>query len=62
MIGVCIAVQHLPFWNDGTRGRDAAIQLVALMMVGGAVYFGTCALLGIDVLRHVRPRRAGSGG
>lgn len=57
MLAACLVVQRLPFFPHGTGKVNSAMQLSILMAVGGAVYFVACALMGLDVLRHIKPRR-----
>ena len=43
----------------GSRRKIAwAEELAILMGVGGLVYFAVCAVLGIDVTKHIRLKRA----
>jgi putative peptidoglycan lipid II flippase len=58
MYAGCAAVRHLPYFPQGSGKLTFATQLAVLMTVGGALYFATCAALGIDVTKHLR-RRAG---
>ncbi len=50
----CAAVEHLPIYPVGQGKAILGCQLAILMLVGGVVYFGACAALGIDVMKHVR--------
>jgi peptidoglycan biosynthesis protein MviN/MurJ (putative lipid II flippase) len=54
----CLAVQHSPLYPLGDRKYIWACQLALLMITGGATYFVACAAMGIDVMKHVRRRRA----
>ena len=47
MVAACLALRRLPSWPGGESGRGALIQLVAVMVVGGGVYFGATRLLGL---------------
>jgi putative peptidoglycan lipid II flippase len=53
----CNALQHTPLYPHGERKIIWAIQLLELMTVGGLVYFGLCALMGMNALRDLLPRR-----
>jgi putative peptidoglycan lipid II flippase len=55
---VCFAMQRLPLWPHGDGRLGWAYQLALLMFVGAAVYFGACMMLGMDVMKHIRPRAA----
>ena len=57
MLGVCLLLQHLPIYPHGQGKIIWATQLLILMVMGGATYFGVCAAMGTDVLAHVRRRR-----
>jgi putative peptidoglycan lipid II flippase len=60
MLGVCLLLQHSPIYHPPLHRKALwAAQLVMLMGIGGLTYFGTCAVLGIDVLAHVRRRKKG---
>jgi putative peptidoglycan lipid II flippase len=54
----CIAIQHTPLFPKGERKIIWAIQLIELISVGGAVYFGLCAAMGMNVLKTLLPRRS----
>ncbi|MGH7214222.1 MAG: hypothetical protein ACREIT_05620, partial [Tepidisphaeraceae bacterium] len=54
----CFGIQQMPGWPRGETKLTWAMQLLALITTGGAVYFGACAAMGINVLRHVLPRRS----
>lgn len=47
----CLVVQKLPFFPRGASHFTWAMQLSILMSIGGAVYFATVHLLGINDLR-----------
>ena len=53
----CVALQHLPIYPHGDRKITWAIQLFALMGVGGCVYFGACAAMGMNVTEHLKRKR-----
>ena len=57
MLLACIGVQYLPFYPHGIQKFTWAIQLVALMGVGGIVYFASCAMMGMNITEHVPRRR-----
>ena len=50
----CVTVQYLRIFPHGNGKMIWLNQLAILMIVGGAVYFGACAAMGIDVLKHIR--------
>lgn len=54
----CLAIRHLPRYPHGTRAAASALQLTLTMTVGGAVYFGVCAMMGLDATRELRRKRA----
>lgn len=57
MTGVCLAVQHSPFYPQG-HGRWALTgQLGLVIGIGTAVYLLTCQLLGINLADELLPRR-----
>jgi putative peptidoglycan lipid II flippase len=53
----CVAFQYTPLYPHGERKIIWAIQLLELMTIGGAVYFGLCAMMGMNVLNDLLPRR-----
>jgi len=53
----CAAVQRVPMYPHGSHKLDWAVQLFVLMIIGGGVYFGVCAAMGMKVLEHVRVGR-----
>lgn len=53
----CVAIQHTPLYPHGERKIIWAIQLVELMTLGGAVYFGLCAAMGMNAINDLLPRR-----
>jgi putative peptidoglycan lipid II flippase len=59
MLAVCTLLQHSALYPHGQHKITWAMQLVLLMAAGGLTYFGTCWVLGIDVMAHVRRRKAG---
>ena len=57
MFIACIAIQQTPFYPQESASHHKltwAIQLTVLMFTGGVVYLGTCMVMGIGVLEHVR--------
>lgn len=54
----CLALMHLPIYPRGDRKIIWAIQLCLLMVCGGGTYFVACMAMGIDLMKHIRPRRA----
>jgi putative peptidoglycan lipid II flippase len=62
MTAACVAVRHLPHYPAGGRSTGAAAQLAITICVGGGVYFVTCAMLGLDVTKELRRRRAAPSG
>jgi peptidoglycan biosynthesis protein MviN/MurJ (putative lipid II flippase) len=57
MLLACIGAQHLPIYPHGSHKLTWAIQLSVLMGVGGLVYFGACAVMGMNVMEHLPKRR-----
>lgn len=57
MLVACVAVQRSGLLPAGTSKAASGAHLAVLITVGAAAYFGTCAFLGLDVLRHLKPRR-----
>jgi putative peptidoglycan lipid II flippase len=56
----CWAIQKSPIYPSETWLRPKvrwAVQLTMLMGIGGVVYLGACAGMGINVLEHLRRRR-----
>ncbi len=53
----CVALQHTRLYPHGERKIIWAIQLVELMTLGGGVYFGLCAAMGMNVINDLLPRR-----
>ena len=50
-------LKRTPLYPQGDSRTVWAGQLLLLMGVGGLVYFGACAVMGLDAIRHVLPRR-----
>jgi putative peptidoglycan lipid II flippase len=57
MCAACLALPHLPIYPHGDRRITWAIQLCLLMGVGGFVYFGACAAMGMNVMKFVPLRK-----
>ena len=57
MGGACLAVQRLPIFPTEESKAAWGIQLVILMGVGAMVYVTLCSLMGIEVLKHLMPKR-----
>ncbi len=53
----CLLVERVPGYPRGQSKLAAAMQLLIVMSVGGTTYCGTCALLGVEVLTQILPRR-----
>src|SRR4051812_19953322 len=53
----CWAVMHTPAYPQGHSWMIWAAQMLVLMTVGAGVYFGVCVGLGLEVMRHVLPKR-----
>lgn len=56
----CMAVQMTPIFPKEAAGHHKltwAIQLTILMGVGGVVYLGACAAMGIKVLEHIKRKK-----
>jgi peptidoglycan biosynthesis protein MviN/MurJ (putative lipid II flippase) len=54
---VCLGVEYSPLYPHGSRKVIWAAQLMLIMFAGGLSYFIACAIMGIDVMKHVRPKR-----
>jgi putative peptidoglycan lipid II flippase len=57
MTAVCLGVMKLPAFPRGQTRVIWAAQLLTIMGVGTAVYLGACAVMGVDTLTHILPRR-----
>jgi putative peptidoglycan lipid II flippase len=57
MGAACWLVQHSRLYPSGNRGIIWAAQLALVTVVGAAVYFATCAALGVGVMAHLLPKR-----
>ncbi|HEX3357710.1 MAG TPA: lipid II flippase MurJ, partial [Tepidisphaeraceae bacterium] len=57
MFLACMSIQYLPHYPSGSHKLTWAIQLFVLMAVGGLVYFGACAVMGMNVMEHFPRRR-----
>jgi putative peptidoglycan lipid II flippase len=53
----CVAIQHTPVYPSGETKLTWAIQLGELMTVGGGVYFALCAMMGMNAMKSILPRR-----
>ena len=47
MVGACVALRWLPGWPAGVTTRGAAVQLLAMLVVGGGVYLGAARAMGL---------------
>jgi putative peptidoglycan lipid II flippase len=56
----CYFVQRVPGFPKGDRRIVWAAQLAILMGVGATAYVGMCALLGLSIIEHLRPKRRGA--
>lgn len=52
----CWLLKHTPLYPGGPSRAAWLGQLLLLTVAGAAVYFATCRLLGLDVMRRFRPR------
>jgi putative peptidoglycan lipid II flippase len=57
MTAACIAIQYIPGFPHAVTRLSSLGQLVGITAVGAGVYLGTCYLMGIHILRQLRPRR-----
>lgn len=57
MAVVCIGLKMSPLYPHLYNRLGWMIQLVLLLGVGGAVYLGTCALLGVTMMRELLQRQ-----
>jgi putative peptidoglycan lipid II flippase len=53
----CLALQHLPIYPRGDRKTIWLVQLLIMVSVGGFIYLGLCAAMGMDVIQHFLPKR-----
>lgn len=58
MSGACVGVMHLPIYPTGSGRLTAALQVLVLASVGGAVYLATVWLLGLRPTSGLLPRLA----
>lgn len=56
MLVACLLVEYSPIYPRSDRKLTWAIQLATLMTVGGGTYFIACAMMGMDVMKHIRRR------
>lgn len=59
MAAACLLVQKTPIFPHDLSKNTAIVRLMILMVTGAISYIGTCMLLGIGGLEHIRPRRVG---
>jgi putative peptidoglycan lipid II flippase len=59
MTAVGVALWLTPWFSSSGGRSDHAIRLVTLMVVCAGVYFASCRLMGLDVMRLVPRRRGG---
>ncbi|HEV7302505.1 MAG TPA: murein biosynthesis integral membrane protein MurJ [Tepidisphaeraceae bacterium] len=53
----CYAIKLSPIYPTDETRLTWATQLLLLMSVGAAVYFGACFVLGVDVMKQFLPKR-----
>jgi len=53
----CWGVAKSPAYPLGEGQFVWGAQMAVIMVVGAGVYFGACALMGLDVVRHLLPKR-----
>ena len=56
MTAACLLVQTVPGFPHANHRLVWATQLVLLMSVGGIVYLGACAAMGVGVIQQLFPR------
>ncbi len=56
MAFACYGVQHVPGFPHGQTRIVWAVQLVLIVGVGAGVYLAMCGILGIDMLKQLRPQ------
>jgi hypothetical protein len=54
---VCWALRMSPIYPHGTGRHAWLAQLLLIAVSGAVVYFGVCYLLGLDMVKTLRPRR-----
>jgi len=57
MTAACFAAAHAPLFPRGAGRMIWAAQLGTLILIGATVYLGACALMGVDTINHLLPRR-----
>jgi putative peptidoglycan lipid II flippase len=57
MLIVCLAIKHTPIYPHGTGKIAWAGQAGLLVVVGSAIYFIGCMVMGLNVLQHLPIRR-----
>ena len=57
MTAACWGLQQTPAYPSGEGSIVWGAQMAATMLVGAGVYFGVCAATGLDVVRHLLPKR-----
>jgi putative peptidoglycan lipid II flippase len=60
----CVGVRHSPLYPHEAATHHKltwAVQLTVLMTTGALVYLGVCMAMGINVLEHVRKKKAVGG-
>jgi putative peptidoglycan lipid II flippase len=57
---VCWTLRMSPLYPRGTGRHAWLAQLLLIAVSGAVVYFGTCYLLGLDMMKTLRPRRKAS--
>ena len=60
MGAACWGVMHTPAYPSGDTRWVWAAQLAVLIVVGAPTYFAACAALGLGVMSHLLPGRAGN--
>jgi peptidoglycan biosynthesis protein MviN/MurJ (putative lipid II flippase) len=53
----CWGVARSPAYPAGRGQMVWGAQMAVIMVVGAGVYFGACAVMGLDVVRHLVPKR-----
>jgi putative peptidoglycan lipid II flippase len=57
MTAACLLLRQCAFYPQTHTRQAWAMQLMLTIVTGAVVYLGACRLLGLDVVRHLLPKR-----
>ena len=57
MGAACVLVQHSPIYPHRDGQIAWAVQLALTLVIGGGVYLAMCAMLGVNVLKDLLPKK-----